>query len=134
MPTTSSSPFDVSDIAGLTIVPDNDIARLMYYLYCITSCVGLHILQNDLLAYRQYQHLSNIRSSHVIQAANKYGPNEFIGKVIFHDNDGNVIENSGNKFVTIDSASTSVSVDKELTIARRTWTAKNVMFFKSEWL
>jgi len=52
MPTTPSSfPFDVSDIAGLTIVPDNDIVRLMYYLNCVTSAVGLHILQDDLIAY-----------------------------------------------------------------------------------
>jgi len=132
--TTTSFPFDVSDIAGLTIVPDNDIARLMYYLNYVTSAVGLHILQDDLIAYRQYQHLSNIRSSHVIQATNKYGPNEFIGKVISCDNDNNVTKNSGNKFVTIGSASAIVSVDKELTISRRTWTAKNVMFFKSAWL
>jgi len=132
--TTTSFPFDVSDIAGLAIVPDNDIARLMYYLNCVTSAVGLHILQDDLIAYRQYQHLSNIRSSHVIQAANKYGPNEYVGKVIFCDDDNSVTKNSGNKFVTIGSASAIVSVDKELTISGRTWTAKNVMFFKSAWL
>ncbi len=48
-----SDPLTVSDHEGPTVVPDNDIARLIYYLSCVTLGLGMDILQDDLVAYKK---------------------------------------------------------------------------------
>ena len=57
----SSSDVDVKATGTAVRVPDDPVARLMYYLSCITLSVGLDILHDDLVDWRNWRRLSRKR-------------------------------------------------------------------------
>jgi hypothetical protein len=75
--------MNVTNTGVSVVVPDDDVARLMYYLHCVTVGVGLDILHDDLVDYGNYGQLSPVRSALVVKSALEFSPDEFINKLIF---------------------------------------------------
>jgi hypothetical protein len=117
-----------------TIVPDNDIARIMYYLNCVTVGVGIDILEDDLVDYKNYYRLSRNRAILVLKAALALSPAELINQIIFRDDNGEVTGSSSNEFCDINVACSYVSLQREAIIGGRVQSISKVMFFKSQWL
>src|SRR5258708_7386354 len=104
MATASALSFNVKEYGVNTIIPDDDIARLMYYLNCVTIGVGLDILQDDIVRYKDYNLLSPTRIAVVFKTAVELSPDVFIGKILFRDDEGEVTGSSSNNFVSISAA------------------------------
>jgi hypothetical protein len=134
MATASAFSLNVKDYGVTTIIPDDDIARLMYYLNCVTIGVGLDLLQDDLVQYKQYQRLSPTRIAVVFKTAVELSPDVFIDKVLFRDDEGELTGSSPNSFVSISAACDIVSLQSDIIIAGKVQNVTKVMFFKSSWL
>ena len=135
MATLSSLSLNITNCGVSTSVPNDDIARLMYYLRCVTVSVGLDVLQDDLVSYKNYRSLSPTRIAMVVQAAAELSPDLFIDKVIFCDDDCEVVErDEGNKFVRISAACNILSLQSDIFIMGKVRNATEVMFFRSSWL
>ncbi|KDR76199.1 hypothetical protein GALMADRAFT_210854 [Galerina marginata CBS 339.88] len=127
--------MDFKETGYTMVIPDDDLARLMYYLHCVTVGVGLDVLQDDLVDFRNYNRLSQARITLVLKYAIEFSPDEFLNKLIFLDDEGEVVTGaSPNKFVTISTACDIVSVQSNILIAGKVKDVTKVMFFKSSWL
>jgi len=134
MATASALSLNVKEYGVNTIIPDDDIARLMYYLNCVTIGVGLDILQDDIVRYKDYNRLSATRIAVVFKTAVELSPDVFIGKILFRDDEGEVTGSSPNNFVSISAACDVVSIQSDIIIAGKVQNVTKVMFFKSSWL
>ena len=134
MATAASLSVNVTGTGVSTTVPDNDIARLMYYLNCVTVGVGIDLLDDDLVDYRNYRRLSVKRASLVLKFAQMLSPRELIDQLIFRDDEGEITGSSANEFCEINIACNIVSIQREAIIGGRVQNISKVMFFKSSWL
>jgi Zinc finger, ZZ type len=120
---------------GITvIIPDDDVARIMYYLQCVTVSCGLDLLQDELVDYNNYSSLSTMNADLVFQAACLLSPDELNGKVIFPDDGSNIPDGSNNEFYSITTAAQIISLQSSVLIAGQQTDVKKVMFYKPNWL
>jgi Zinc finger, ZZ type len=131
---TASMSMTVTETSSPVVVPDDDVARLMYYLHCVTVSLGLDILEDDLVDYKNYRWLSHVRTELVFKSALWFSPDEFIDKLIFRDDDQIVTRTSSNKFCEVSVACDIVSLQRDVIIAGQVQNVTKVMFFKSSWL
>jgi hypothetical protein len=132
MATASLLSIDVNVVTHPAVVPDDDVARLMYYLHCVTVGVRLFILDNDLIDYTNYWRLSPARRARVFETALQLRPDEFMDKVIFRCDDNEFTES--NSFCEISVACDIVSVQQNVIIAGQAQDVSHIMLFKSQWL
>jgi hypothetical protein len=124
----------VAETGTSVVVPDNDVARLMYYLHCVTMGLGLDILEDDLVDYKNYRRLSRARTELVFKSALLFSPDELIDKLIFQDDDQIVTKTSANQFCRVSVACDIVSLQRDVVIAGKMQNATSVMFFRLSWL
>lgn len=135
MATAAALSFSVSSFGQSTTIPDDDVARLMYYLNCVTLSLGIDILQDDLVDYHNYHRLSGVRIALVFKSAVEFSPDIFMNKLIFRDDEGDVVPTgSSNKFVNITAACDVVSIQRDFIIGGQVKDVTKVMFFRSSWL
>jgi hypothetical protein len=134
MATATSLSMNVRSTGVSVSVPDNDLARLMYYLHCVTVGVGLDILHDDLVDYKNYWRLTPARKALVYKSALEFSPDEFINKLIFRDDAGEVTKRCMNEFCSISVACGIVSLRRDVIIAGKVQNITKVMFFRSGWL
>jgi len=135
MATLSSLSLNVTDCSVTTSVANDDIARLMYYLNCVTVGISLDILQDDLIHHQNYHSLSPTCIALVIKTATELSTDLFIGKVIFRDDDCDVLERGErNKIIRISTACNIVSLQRDIFLMGKVRNATQVMFFHSSWL
>jgi len=132
--TAAALSLDITRIGIKVIVPNHDLAFLMYYLRCITLDLGLELLDDDLVNYRNYGRLSNERRDLVLQYARQYNPEELIDKVIFRDDHKVITKNDKNEFCDISIACGIVSVQSDVCIAGKMQSVTKVMFYQQSWL
>lgn len=65
------------DYGTSVVIPNDDVARLMYYLRSVTVSCDLDILQDDLVDFQNYHRLSERRADQVFEVAYQYSPDEF---------------------------------------------------------
>ena len=129
MATLSSLSLNMTDCSLATSVANDDIARLMYYLKCVTVDIGLDILQGDLVHHQNYRSLSPTRIALVIQTAAELSPDLFIDKFIFRDDNCEVLEwGERNKFVRISAACSIVSLQRDIFLMGKVRNVTQVMF------
>ena len=134
MPVATAFKLNVKDYGVTTVIPNDPVARLMYYLNCVTIGVGLDILSDDLVQYKDYHLLSPTRIAVVFKTAVELSPDVFIGKILFRDDEGKVTGSSPNNFVSISAACDVVALQSDIIIAGKVQNVTKVMFFKSSWL
>ena len=111
-----------------------DVAHLMYYLNCVTLGLGLDLLQDDIVAFKNYRQLSRARTEQVYKSALLFSPDELIDKLIFRDDDLMVAKTSSNEFCSVSVACDVVSLQRDVLVAGTMQNVTRVMFFKSSWL
>lgn len=135
MATVAGLSVNVSSFGAVVTIPDDDIARLMYYLRCVTLSLGLDILQDDLVDFRNYRKLNANRRRSVYKAALEYPPSFFNNKLIFKDDAGEIVTGSNtNDFINITTACNVVSVQRDFVLGGQVRDVTKVMFYKSSWL
>ena len=68
-------------------VPNNSIAKLMYYLNCLNSCLGDHI-PDELADFQNYYLADEETKELVLVTASLFSPDEVVGKAIFEVSTG----------------------------------------------
>lgn len=115
-----------------TTIPDNPMARLMYYLNSVNTLVDFGI-PNDLCDYRYYYNLSFDEENQVLMLAGLLSPDLFINKGIMI-NEPRLCPDANNEFYEISDIQQAIAITEEFTIAGRQVHTLRIMAFKMAWL
>ena len=122
------------ETTGRTVyVPDNDLARLMYYLDCV-----LAVIQYDensrLTDYENYFRLTKEEENAVYALAALFQPKIFIDAGVFLPKPNLVPYGKSNQFYKITDDRIGIHVNQEIVIGGRVVRVLEVMAFTQEWL
>lgn len=128
---------DPHPVSHPTAVPNNYIARLMYYLQCVKNCVDINISPR-LLHYEDFHVLADHEKRDVVQWAHRFRPGALRNTIFFEvANDNYMVRETANTFLLFDDpvvigsfhlASNAITVDGVRTVIRK------VMVYKHAWL
>ena len=116
-----------------TTVPDNNIAKLMYYLDCVLIVIE-YDRNSKLTDYQHYYNLNNEEKKAVVQLAILFNPKLFIDEGIFVVNSDLLPDSLGNKFYKITDETIGVHVNQQVMIGGRAVKVLNIMACNSSWL
>ena len=116
-----------------TTVPNDNIAKLMYYLDCVLIVIE-YDRNNRLTDFRHYYNLNNEEKKAVIELAILFNPKLFIDAGIFVVNSDLLPDSSGNKFYKITDERIGVHVNQQVMIGGRVVKVLNIMACNSSWL
>jgi hypothetical protein len=119
---------------GITVnVPDNDVARLMYYLKCV--CMAIEYEQDSDIQrftnYNNWAYLSIEEQWVLYRLCCKLNPDLLENRCFLHNED--LCGNSRNDFLEISQVRQQFLVADSIVIAGQTRMVKNVMVYKMEW-
>mmetsp|Transcript_3898 Transcript_3898/g.5462 ORF Transcript_3898/g.5462 Transcript_3898/m.5462 type:complete len:395 (-) Transcript_3898:17-1201(-) len=111
-------------------IPWDGIAKLMYYLSCVDSCVE-DLIPSELTNYSNYSRLSEEEKILVVTMAILVSPDLLVGKVFFPVNAGSdVLNGTSNEFYEISQAKQLIGLVKLSTIASLVVDGKSVSVMK----
>ena len=114
-----------------TNVPNNAIARLMYYLDCVATVIDYN--DRTLTDYQNYDELSGEELLAVYQLAKILNPSLFISSGIFIVNQ-NLLSDLDNQFYEVTDETVGVHVDQEIMIGGKTVKVLKLMACNNNWL
>ncbi|XP_019854514.1 PREDICTED: uncharacterized protein LOC109583547 isoform X2 [Amphimedon queenslandica] len=125
--------IQIKDVGRSVSVPNDPIARLMYYFDCVCSCVEP---DNDytirrLRDYQNYHRLTSEEEAQLIVLCLALSPDNLIGSIFHPVND---CGSSTNKFVEISAVKTDLLVTNSLLIGGQQKKVQSVMFFEKRWM
>jgi hypothetical protein len=115
-------------------VPDNDIARLMYYLECVCTAIDCN---NDpeirrFTDYSNWHRLSVDEQRQLVVLCYTFSPDVFEGKVFFQK-DALCVQYS-NEFYEISEVNDQLIAARSIVIAGRTRRVNKIMAYKISWM
>jgi hypothetical protein len=119
---------------GTTVsVPDNDVARCMYYLNCVCAVIDYNDANiRRYTNYREYWRLSNDEVEIVYRLCLTLSPDEFEDKVFFQSDA--MCGSSANNFFEISQVQNRLGVVGSIVIAGRSRQVTNIMTYKMSWM
>jgi len=119
---------------GTTVsIPDNDVARCMYYLNCV--CAVIDSDDTSIRRYTNYQRywaLSADEIEIVYKLCLTLSPDEFEDKVFFQSDA--MCGSSGNNFFEINQVRNRLGVVGSILVAGRTRQVAKIMTYKMSWM
>ena len=122
----------IKDSDKFTKIPDNAIAKLMYYLHCVSSVIG--IIDPVLTDYQNYDELTSEQLVEVYNKAKEYSPDKFLRHKIFIINQDLPNNSLENEFYEITDETIGHHADKEITIGGRDVKVNKIMSCNNNWL
>lgn len=88
-------------VTATIVIPDNAIAKLMYYLHCVNNCAPL-LISPRLLDYQNYLTLNDVEKRDVVIFAHRYRP-VVVRNVLFYevDDQNYLLPHISNKFLEL---------------------------------
>ena len=122
--------FEIKDDTSVVEVPDDDSAKLMYYLYCVST-----VLEYDGLGpftdYKGYQYMPSEYLNTLIKLALLFDPKLMVAARVFVEVPSlDMI----NRFYEIKDERMDIHVDEEIVIGGVTTRVKEIMAFKPSFL
>ena len=114
-------------------VPNNNLARLMYYLSCIFTVIQYNE-NNNLSDYTHYYNLNEEEKKTVLTLAGIFNPKIFLEATIFILDNGALTGDFGNEFFKITDERIGVHVNQAIMIGGRSVKVLNIMACKNSWL
>lgn len=114
-------------------VPDNDVARLMYYFHCV--CSAIEYTDNDMQRFRNYHNWRSLSYTEVrllVALCYALSPDVFNDKVFFQSDA--LCGNSSNKFYEISQVSHQIMAVRSIVVAGRTRRVNSIMTYKISWM
>jgi len=114
-------------------VPNNDVARLMYYFDSV--CSAIEYTDSDMQRYRNYHNWSSLSYTEVrllVALCYALSPDVFDNKVFFQSDA--LCGNSTNKFYEISQVSHQLLAVRSIVVAGRTRRVNNIMAYKMSWM
>ena len=122
----------IKDSDKFTTIPDNAIAKLMYYLHCVSSVIG--IIDHVLTDYQNYDELTSEQLVEVYNKSTEYSPDKFLSHKIFIINQDLPNNSLENEFYEITDETIGHHADKEITIGGRDVKVNKIMVCNNNWL
>ena len=116
-------------------VPDNDIARLMYYIDSITTVLGMEITKYNidrLTDYKNYYVLTNDEKETLLSLCKELSPDELNNKCIFHED--KLCGNSPNRFLRLNSTEIAFVAAESVFVGATKVVVKEIMVYKMSWM
>ena len=121
------------ELTGTTAnVPNNNLARLMYYLGCVSSVIKCDI-PSKLTEYSNYYKLNLDEKKAVFNTAKKYSPDSLNNKVFFNIPEL-VPSGSSNKFIKITDKTIGFHVSQEILFGGASVKVLEIMVYEYDWL
>ena len=116
-----------------TLVPNNNLAKLMYYLSCVFAVIQYNE-DNKFSDYKHYYNLSKEDEKSVIVLALLLNPKLFLDAHIFVIEPNLVPYGYNNEFYKITDQRIGVHVNEEIIIAGKAVRVLKIMACKEQWL
>ena len=116
-----------------TTVPDNDLAKLMYYLDCVFAVIqydGAERYTN----YREYYSLTSAEEDTVLYLAGLFNPKLMVDSYLFLVNPRIIPENKSNQFYELTDSRIGIHVNSEIMIGGVSRRVLQIMACTEEWL
>ncbi|CAF2952854.1 unnamed protein product [Rotaria sp. Silwood2] len=126
--------FGIKDIGRSVTVPNNDVAKLMYYLNCVCFSIDC----NDdpdirrLTNYSNWSSLSVDEQKKLLVLCYALSPDVFENKVFFQSDA--LCQNSSNKFYEISQVRHQVLAVSSIVVAGRARQVNKIMTYKMSWM
>ena len=126
--------MQVQEMTMYTVnVPDDDVARLMYYLSCVDTVINYQ--GNDRLSdFRNYNSLTRDELVELFKLVIIFNPKYFVEKGVFIINENLLPNGLGNQFYKITDERIGIHVNNEMFIGGRTVQVLKVMACNMDWL
>ena len=115
-------------------VPDNDLAKLMYYLNCVSSVINYNQVTNKYTDYQNYNLLSQKEEKEVYALAILLNPKLLLDAKIFIILPGLLTRGFDNQFFKITDDRIGVHVNQEIVIGGRTVKVLKIMVCNQRWI
>ena len=125
--------FGIKDVSHDVNIPNNDVARLMYYLNCV--CFTISYTDNDIRRFCNYNNwsvLSNEDIRMLVVLCHTLNPTVFIDKVFFQSDA--LCGNYNNRFLEINQVRTQLLAVESIVIAGRRCQVNKIMTYKVSWM
>lgn len=117
-----------------TTVPDNDIARLMYYLKCVCTTIDCNN-EPEIRRFTNYSNWSSLsidEQKQLVILCYTLSPDVFDDKVFFQSDV--LCGNSGNEFYEISQVRNQILAAQSIVIAGQTRRVNKTMTYKMSWM
>ena len=114
-------------------VPDNDIARLMYYLSCVDTVINYQEIDR-LSDYKNYASITREEFVELFNLVMILNPKFFIEKGVFIINQNLLPYDLGNQFYQITDERIGIHVNSEMLIGGRSVKVLRIMACNKDWL
>jgi hypothetical protein len=124
-----SNEYGLRPTSSRVTVPNNDVARLMYYLHCVFHVIEYN--DQDVRRYRDYHNwslLSDAEQRVVFLLALTFNPDELDGKVFFHSDE--LCGDWGSKCFELSEVRHQLLAVQSIVVAGRTRQVKQIMTYK----
>ena len=122
--------ISVKDTTTPTTVPNDPIAKLMYYFNCVASCVELEDSDfNRLRDYKNYTRLTSDDKAKVLALCLALSPDKLIGTIFHPSNDC-----GSNKFLELSAVKTNLLVTDSLVVGGQSKKIHTIMLFEKSWM
>ena len=122
----------VKSIGKTVLIPDNDIARLMYYLSCVDTVINYG---EDILSdYENYDLLTPTQKEVLVKLVEMFAPPFFIKAGVFILDQNLLPGNFNNEFYQITDQRIGIHINQEIMIGGRTVRVLKIMACNTAWL
>ena len=123
----------VEPFGTLASIPDNDYAKLMYYLSCVDTVINYG--KSDMLSdYQHYYLLNPAQKEVLVKTCEMFNPKIFIKSGIFIIDEKLLPNNLSNQFYKITDQRIGINVNQEIIIGGRVVKVLKVMACNINWL
>ena len=125
--------LDIKAVGETVTVPDHSLAKLMYYLGCVSSVIQYND-DSRLTDYKNYYLLTRQEEQTVLSLAALFNPKIMSSLSLFIVNPDLVPYGSGNEFYEITDQKIGVHVDSEVIIGGKVIKVLQIMACTQSWL
>ena len=131
-----STQIHVKKTGSSTTVPDNPIAKLMYYFNCVCSCIEADddYTTRRLRDYANYSSLSSQEEAQLLILCLALSPDKLIGSIFLPASDEEDFDGCTNEFYELSAVSTRVLVSESLMVGGQQKKVRKIMKFKKAWI
>ena len=126
--------IEIERIGKAVTIPNNDVARLMYYLHCVCTSIDCN-REPDIQRFTCYDNWSSLsidEQKALIVVCYAFSPDVLQDRVFFHSD--TLCGNSNNEFYTINQVRNQLVAAESIVIAGRVRVVNQIMTYKMQWM